>query len=385
MALSALDPEFRACPHRIIRDIAAEGRCIADPPFHRFLITGFAEARAFLLRNDVSADPQVLDKGGAAVSGPFSRTMLQTDPPDHGKLRGLVGKRFAAAALEAHRPAIAAEAERLLDRVAGAAGFDLLGQFAIPLALSTMVSMLGTGQTPAMAQWILDLEPAFDPFADAAARARLANARDCLRAFYLPLCRADGPQDDPLADMTRTAIAAGLTTEAVVETATLLLGAGTMTTADLITNGVYRLLSEPGQLSLLRSDPALLKGAIEETLRLEPSVAQYARISLAEARIGETIVPAGTGVSVSAFATGMDPTIHPDPERFDITREQRAHLAFAAGIHACIGSHLARMEAGIAWAALFRRFPALRIDPAEIPQRRPSLVFNGFERLLVLP
>lgn len=166
----------------------------------------------------------------------------------------------------------------------------------------------------------------------------------------------------------------------------LLLVAGHETTVDLISNGVLALLSHPDQLAALRADFSLLDGAVEEMLRYEgPLETPTYRFTTEPLEIGGTTIPGGGELVLIALADAdRDPARFPDPERFDIRRDSRGHLAFGHGIHYCLGAPLARMEARIAIRSLLERCPGLVLDahPAALTWRTGMLI-RGPESLPV--
>jgi cytochrome P450 len=163
-----------------------------------------------------------------------------------------------------------------------------------------------------------------------------------------------------------------------------MLFGGIETTEGMIANAILHLLSAPAQLALVRDDPARLPNAIDESLRLEPAAAMVDRYATRDATLGDCAIRAGDLVRISVSAANRDPAAFPDPDRFDVTRENaRQHLAFARGPHVCIGVHLARLEADTAVGRLLERFPRLRLDP-ERPSAPAGLVFRKPPELNVL-
>ena len=163
----------------------------------------------------------------------------------------------------------------------------------------------------------------------------------------------------------------------------LLLAAGNVTTTDLIGNGVWALLRHPDQLRKLRDDPSLIKNAVEEILRFESPVVQTARIPMDDAEIGGCPMRRGESILASLAAANRDPHVYPEPDRFDITREDVHHHSFGGGVHFCLGAPLARLEAQLAIVALVQRFPDLRLT-AESLEWLPLPGFRGLARLRVL-
>lgn len=165
----------------------------------------------------------------------------------------------------------------------------------------------------------------------------------------------------------------------------LLLIAGHETTVNLITNTVRALLAHPEQLALLRADFGLLDGTIEESLRYEGPVENATlRFTREPVTFGDKVVPARSTVLVCLASGDRDPDRFPDPDRFDVRRNPRGHLAFGHGIHYCLGAPLARLEAGIAIRTLLERLPRLELDPEGAPlEWLPGGLMHGVRHLPV--
>jgi cytochrome P450 len=151
---------------------------------------------------------------------------------------------------------------------------------------------------------------------------------------------------------------------------------GIETTEGMIANTILHLLAHPEQRVLVERDRELLPNAVEESMRLEPAAASIDRYATRDVRLGEASIRKGDLVTVSLAGANRDPDLFPDPDRFDVRRENARHqLAFARGPHVCIGMHLARLEAQIAIDRLLDRLPGLRLDRAH-PAAPRGLVFR---------
>lgn len=199
--------------------------------------------------------------------------------------------------------------------------------------------------------------------------------------------RAAGPADDLLSGLIAARAEDGdrLSGPELRAMAYLLLIAGHETTVNLIANTVRNLLTHPEQLAALRADPGLLDGAIEESLRYDgPVETSTFRFTREPFTLGGTEIPAGASVLVAIGALDRDPARFPDPDRFDIRRDTRGHLAFGHGIHYCLGAPLARLEGRIALRTLLDRFPRLELDPEGDPwEWVPGLLIRGVRHLPV--
>ncbi|HEX4691782.1 MAG TPA: cytochrome P450 [Solirubrobacteraceae bacterium] len=310
----------------------------------------------------------------ARVVGP---SMLSTDGPEHARHRGPFAAPFRLDAVRARFTAVvAAETDRLLDELEPRGEGDLRRGFAGPLAAAAVTAALGleSAGVAAVLRW-------YDAIVDAVQRISAGRglpgsgpaAFADLSAAVLEALRAD-----PSASLVAAAASegGGLAPEEVVSNAAVLLFGGIETTEGMIANALVHLLTHPDQLALVRADPALVAGAIEESLRLEPAAATIDRYATRDVAIGGADIAAGDLVIVSIAAANRDPDAFHDPDRFDARRANaRRHLAFAGGPHVCVGMHLARLEAHTALARALERLPDLELtDPAEAAPR--GLVFR---------
>ena len=170
--------------------------------------------------------------------------------------------------------------------------------------------------------------------------------------------------------------AGGLTRPEVISNVAVLLFGGIETTEGMIANLIFHLLSSPDELALVEADHSLLPNAVEESLRLEPAAAVIDRYATRDVELAGAPIRRGELVELSLAGANRDPSFFPDPDRFDVRRENARHnVAFAHGPHVCIGMHLARLEAQTAMRRLLERLPGLRLDP-EQPSEPRGLVFR---------
>jgi len=312
------------------------------------------------------------------------------DDPDHRRLRALVRASFTPRAVEAWRPRIRAVAERIVAAIEPGA-FEVMTALAGPLPCVVIAEMLGVDPT---------LHEDFKAWSDVSVRVgfnpnpkpdeleqaeRAGEKLDELFLQELETRRRKPGAADLIGDMLRAEESGEtLSDREIVTQCNLLLIAGNVTTTDLIGNGVRALLDFPEQARKLVARPALLPNAIEEMLRYDSPVTNSGRIASRELHFGDVRIEAGETLSVSLSAANRDPAAYPEPDVFDIEREDRHHIAFGGGRHYCLGAHLAQIEAQEAFRALLARFPSL--EPAPGGHRyamTPS--FRGFEELWVSP
>ena len=329
--------------------------------------------------------------GAQVLDEPVYRSMrywmLQLDPPDHTRLRGLVVKAFTARRVEDMRPRIQAIVDRVLDRMEAARHVDLIADFAFPLPVTVICDMLGI---PPEDHAILFASARtggrlLDPVPLSRAEIDEANARTVeVEAYFRDLFerRRRAPGDDLTSQLVQAEQEGSkLSNEELTANIILLFGAGHETTVNLIGNGLLALYRNPDQLQLLRNDPSLIANAIEEFLRFDSSVQLTGRTALTAVTVGGVDVAEGNTVLCLLGAANRDPAVYSDPDRLDITRRNIRPLSFGGGIHFCLGAQLARIEGEIAIATLLRRFPKLVLDDPEHPDWRQTFVLRGLSRL----
>lgn len=316
----------------------------------------------------------------AQVIGP---SMLSLDGVAHDRHRapfagpfrpGAVNERFAEVAR--------AEAQRLTDAVAATPDrtVELRRAFAGPMAAAIVTRALGlTGDEVAdVLGWYdaivasVTAITAGDGPTDEGAIA-FANLRERLESVI-----ADGDQGSLLA--AAAGVDTPLSHDQIASNAAVLLFGGIETTEGMIANALLMLLQRPDTLAAARADPALLDGAIDESLRLEPAAAVIDRYATVDVTLGDAEIERGDLVRLSLAAANRDPAVFARPDAFDLARSRRGNLAFAQGPHVCVGVHLARLEARTAIAALLTQLPRLRLD-RERPASVRGLVFRKPPRL----
>jgi len=322
------------------------------------------------------------------VMKPLSQNMLDTDPPDHERLRALVSKAFTPRLIERLRPRVQAISDGLLDAVQDRGEMDLIDDYAFPLPITVIAELLGV---PA------EDRNNFREWSDAAVSGNASQEymeeiliphmqafTEYLRALFEE--KRANPGDDLVSALVRAEEAGDrLSEDELLGMVFLLLVAGHETTVNLIGNGVLALLQHPDQLRKLKEDPSLIKPAVEELLRYDgPVETSTERFAREDVEIGGQVIPRGEMVLVVLAAADHDPQRFPDPDELDITRTDNRHLAFGKGIHHCLGAPLARMEGQFAISNLLRRMPNLRLKGSpESLSWRPGMILRGLRGLPV--
>jgi hypothetical protein len=330
--------------------------------------------------------PKIMDE---PIFRSMSHWMLQQDPPDHSRLRGLVVKAFTARRVEDMRPRIQQIVDVTLDRVIPQGSMDLIEDFAFRLPVTIICDMLGIPEEHREVFYsgsrdggrILDPVP-LKP--DEIAKGNAAYMMSQMYFQQLFELRRKQPGDDLTTQLVQAEEdGSKLTNEELTANIILLFGAGHETTVNLIGNGLLALHRNPDQLALLKARPELITNAIEEFLRYDSSVQMTGRVTLEDIDdLGGKKIAKGESVLCLLGSANRDPAVYPDrPDRLDITRPNVRPLSFGGGIHFCLGAQLARIEAEIAISTLLRRLPDLRLDDAANPEWRPTFVLRGLKRL----
>jgi cytochrome P450 len=390
-----LAPEFIRDPYPFYERLRS-----TDPmhitPFGAFLASRHAEVSLVLRDKRFGKDfvdrtvrrygPQVMEE---PVFRSMRHWMLQQDPPDHTRLRGLVVKAFTARRVEDMRPRIQAIVDETLDRIAPRGQMDLIEDFAFRLPVTIICDMLGI---PAEHREVFYTSSRtggrlLDPVPLSPAEIAEANTASAAYQMYFKQLfelRRRQPGDDLTTQLVQAEEdGSKLSNEELTANIILLFGAGHETTVNLIGNGLLALHRNPDQLALLKANPALITNAIEEFLRYDSSVQMTGRVALEDIDdLGGKKIPKGEAVLCLLGSANRDPAVYPDrPDRLDITRPNVRPLSFGGGIHFCLGAQLARIEAEVAIATLLRRLPELRLDDAQTPNWRPTFVLRGLKTL----
>jgi cytochrome P450 len=331
-----------------------------------WMVTGYAEARAAL------ADPRLRKTAPDwqwhedSVYAALDRHMLNSDPPDHERLRRLVNKAFTVRHVERLRPRIAAITAELLDAMSAEQEVDLLASFAFPLPITVICELIGipVADRDDFRRWSATIisNTATEEVQEADATAMIG--------YFIALLAAKRRQ--PADDLLSALISVRDSGDTLQEN-------------ELIASGMLDLLLNPGELSRLRADPSQLGVAVEELLRaVSPVNHATFRFAAEPVEIGGAHIGPGEPVVIALSSANRDPSRFADPDQLDLGRDSSGHLAFGHGIHYCLGAPLARLEAEIAFGALLERFGSMRLAvPPESLHWRPSSLIHGLETLPV--
>ncbi|GAA5194010.1 cytochrome P450 [Rugosimonospora acidiphila] len=368
---------------------------VGGPRFDSYLITRFEDAKVALNDPRLSKDLYGPEQHYLRIFGPNSeglnKNMLNSDPPEHSRLRQVVSQAFTSRRIEALRPRVAETVDNLLDKIIPQGQSDLMHDFAIPLPMMVICQLLGIPETDhervlGWTQVIRTSGSSSRPPEEERAAVQLAQLRLHQYLTSLVQYKRAHPGDDLIGALVDACDNEGkLSERELVTTTFLLLFAGHQTTADFIGNATVALLTNPDQLDLLRTRPELLPSAVEELLRFDgPLPVASPRIATEDVEYQGVHIPRGSIVGVVINAANHDPAQFADPDRLDLSRVRGPHIGFGHGVHYCLGVSLARMEGQIGIGALLRRLPGLRLAvPADQLRRLPAA--SPFRGLLELP
>ncbi len=306
-----------------------------------------------------------------SLGGTIGRTILEMDPPEHGRYRQLIQGALTRKEMERWETEFVRDlVDSFLDKIAAAGSADLVADFAIQYPLRVLVAACELPQedVDTFYNWAAHLT---NVGISEAVRLKVADEFGNYLRKVIDQRRQDPGQD--LVSLLATVTFRGtegddgvgqrLTDEEIVSFLRLLSPAGAQTTYRTLCTLLFGLLSHPEQLEALYADRSLVPQAIEEGLRWEPPLVSFGREALVETEIGGVDIAAGTQVNLVVAAADRDPSRWDHPDEFDIFRPPQAHLAFGSGNHVCLGIHFARMELRVAMEQILDRLPGLRLDP----------------------
>ena len=344
-----------------------EGKPVFIVYRHEDITTMLRDNRTFSSAIVISAFGDVLGR----------HVMLGMDEPEHGRHRALVAKAFSQKALARWETGLVARVGNdLIDAFADRGTADLVKEFNFPYPTRIIAGILGLPEEdfPQFQRWSISLLSfTMNPERGKAASVALEN-------YFAPIlaARRAEPRDDLISSLAAAEIdGERLSDDEIYSFLRLLLPAGVETTYRSLGNLLFGLLSHPDQLEAVRNDRNLLPQTIEEATRWEPPLLTITRVATCDTQLGGVDIPAGSSVMPMLGAANRQEDRYPDPDAFDVFREQRAHVAWGHGVHVCLGMHLARLEMRTALNLLFDRLPNLRLDPGDADPHIRGQVFRS--------
>jgi cytochrome P450 len=400
--LTPLNPAFNEDPHALLDQLRNECPVRRDTTAGLFLLTRYADVRGVLSDTSMWRSPERAEEAAVLTRAILNQNLegrtvpadedgagiLMMDEPDHMRIREPFAKALYKRVAKS-KPLVQQVVKEWLDKLEGRRTFDAMADFALRVPVDVIARILGVenSRLDEFRDWSEGVILILNPFRAPEQNAYCVRSSNALSAYMrnlIELRRAE-PQDDLVSDMMRLqAEGAPLTDGEISNNLQGLLIGGNLTTTDLIGNAVWLLLKNPAELAKLKADPSLINSCVEEVLRYESPVDITGRIAPRDMEVGGCPMKQTQSMFLSLRGANRDPVAFPDPHRFDIARKDAPHVAFGGGLHLCIGSPLARLEAQVAIAMLFERFPDLRlVEPDAKPEWRVTPFFRGLKTIEV--
>lgn len=398
LLFNPFDPAFRANPYPFYDRLRTEAPAYWTP-LGTVVLSRYDDVAWTLRSNDFSRDIEAsanepTDPRAKALrerrrSRSGAKTILNLDPPDHTRLRRLVSKAFTPSAVERLRPRVQQLVDDVLERAEERGEIELIDELAFPVPFQVISDLLDmpVDRADELREWSQVITYSLEPTATLDDLDRVDEVFAQLLPYLVSVIedRRRHLGDDVLSGLIQVEEAGDrLSVEELISFVTLLYIAGHETTVNLIGNATLALLRHPDELARWHADPSLGPQAVDELLRYDGPVQQTVRVPTTTVVYGEgdgaVEVPPGTIVTTLLGAANHDPAVFDDPHTLRLDRPNaNRHLAFAAGIHYCLGANLAKLEAEVAVGSLVQRFPAVHL--AGEPSWRDRLTIRGVDRL----
>jgi cytochrome P450 len=396
-----LSPEFLADPYSVLAKQPGGGAPVFFAPSIGYYVVTSYDAVDQVFRDPTTYSAAVAQAPLAPIVPEAQQillagghkpqpSMVSLDEPEHARLRKPAARAFSMKRVTAMIPTIEATTTRLLDAVGDAAEFDLVAALAFPLPANIVFSLMGVPEQDyaQLKQWCGYRaalgwgRPAPED------QVEIATSMAAYRKYMRDLvdAKAREPGDDLTSDLIAIHREAPerLTLDEIASILFSLSFAGHETTTGLIGNTVRRLLEDPACWAEILRQPGLIPAAVEESLRYDPSVPVWRRVTTRPVRLAGVDLLAGSRLFLWLAAAGRDEEAFQRPSEFDMNRtDADHHLAFGKGLHYCLGANLGKLEAQIAIAELAHRYPHLRLAPDQQFTFHPNISFRGPQVLLV--
>jgi len=370
----------------------------ADPVHH--LLTGqwglfrYDDIFALLRDRDLSVDDRNADLSVIDRAELIDRevrpnqSILNLDPPDHTRLRGLLSKAFTPRTIQELRPRVQQMVDTMLDQMEADGHADVVDRLAFPLPFDVISEMLGLPEADKVQirDWSSALVKTLDPVLTEEDIAEAVVAAERMEALITEIIewKTENPADDLLTAMINAEIDGDrMSKEELRDQVELLFVAGHETTVNLIGTGIYELLRHPDQLELLRQADMFPPTAIDELLRWVSPVQISRRIATADLTIDGRHIPSGAFVLTSLASANRDPEFWgATADALDLTRTNAGqHVSFGSGVHYCLGASLAKLEAEVAIGSFVKRFGAVSVVGE--PEWNGRINLRGLESLII--
>lgn len=386
-------PEFLADPYPFLAKLREHEGPVWHEGLGIYLAAGYHDANAVLRNRSLGRifKAKEPESEWSTFNYLHSDSILDSEPPKHTRLRSLVTKAFNPKKIETLRPDVQRLTHQLLDeaekKLKETGQFDLIADFAEPLPVKVIASMLGFPESEEylLRPWSQAIVKMYEVSPTEQDRQEAKQAADEFADYVhnLMLERKRNPGTDLISDLA--AVEEGgekLSTTELIATCVLLLNAGHEASVNGFGNGMVATMQTPEQYDLLRKDPdGLAATAVDEFLRFDAPLHLFERTATEQTEIGGVTLEPGQKIASLLGSANRDARVFEDADKLDLTRDPNPHIGFGAGIHFCIGAPLARMEMTTSLPELIKRFPTLEL--VSQPQRRPTFVLRGYESVLV--
>ena len=391
--LDLQDPGFIENPYPALAELRKAGQPIWHEGLGIFLAATHKDANAVLRTRALGRifTPKEPLNEWDTFNWLHADSILDSEPPKHSRLRSLVMKAFNPKKIESLRPDVERLTELLLDgamaKLKEQGSFDLIADFAEPLPVKVIASMLGFPDSDEhlLRPWSQAIVKMYEVSPTEQHKEEAKQASEEFAEYVLGLMqeRKRNPGTDLITDLAMVEEdGERLNTHELIATCVLLLNAGHEASVNGFGNGMVATLKDPVQDALLKSNPdALAATAVDEFLRFDAPLHLFERTATEDTEIGGVKIAQGQKIAALLGSAGRDADVFDRPDELDLTRDPNPHIGFGAGIHFCIGAPLARMEMTTSLPALIKRFPKLALS-AE-PVRRPAFVLRGYETVPV--
>lgn len=318
---------------------------------------------------------------------PISYGIVHTDPPRHRLLRKIISKAFIPSVITKLEPWIREQCHERLSAVLEKGEMELIRDFAIPIPVSVIAKLLGVPVQDynQVHKWANEL--IFDPDEMDTGPESFFRTQQEQSAFFESLIqeRKQNLQDDLLSHLIQAEVdGEKLSVSDLISFCMVLLAAGNETTTNLLGNSILTFTEQPELQTHLLEHPQDIPLAIDETLRYRSPVQSVFRLATEDFELHGHTIKKGEYVNVWLGSANHDPQVFPNPEVFDIHRNNRSQVSFGHGIHRCIGEPLAKLEAKIALEVLFERVKHIQVKPEVVIERQPSAIMFGLKSLPIL-
>src|SRR5262245_55539137 len=384
--INLFSPDIRRNPYPAYDLMRDRSPVFCVSQLNCWMIFDFESVKRALVDHDAFSSNLALAPG----QGNPGEWFLFFDPPRHTKLRALISKAFTPRVVANLEPRIRELSRELLDGTIECCEMDLAADFAVPLPMRVIAELIGVPaeEWPRYRSWsdvILRIANTISKDEEAARTIEEYRAVTAEMREFLPELIAQkraARQEDLLTRLVEAEVDGDrLTPAELLGFVQLLLVGGQETTANLINNAILCFIENPDELARLRASPELLPSAIEEVLRYRSPLQWMPRVTRRDVEMHGQVIPAAQVVLPLIGSANRDPKQFRDAGRFDITRDPNPHIAFGHGIHACLGAHLARMEARIALTDFLQRVESFELASNEPWEPRQAFGVHGPSRL----